>query len=623
MDDKNSMKALAAQDVVYSSGRIAQEYKRNKYGGHEQLISELTAALVWGFGVPLSKQLYDAVVPRLSGGKILYPWMEMSLVPGALPKADKKSADGAAKGEAFDRDAAQVLDEAIVKACFKDVSRLPLEGETPSAKRPPVHDPFGFEMRRRHLLDLVAGKGLNTSILEHYRRSNFLKLLLCTTLPMLALGTLIPLALHRLTPWLIKRDQEKERQKAAQSPQALVPSAPVASPGQPMSPTPTTTPPRAAVPPIAHLPLPRAGSFQTAPSPPRPGLASGFPVPSPVGVATGLANGSTASAGPLGPPISPAAPPVPSVPGMAPLPVNPGSPRFASSIPAELALKSAGSALPASGKAATSHPTGLLARLSPLIATFLANDTLSTLVFVDSPLSLGRVLTTRTSLEQHEVALREVCLILVLFWLQRVVQERIAKAFDKHFDAHSDIEINALRNLYTKYADQPPKTFQGVYRNLKETLALIEKSHTDPEHEKALVDSIRRYFSDHRDKAGASNLVFDLAEASGKIHTLGRQGKKYVDEEGRGIHYIDLSRRIDTDGVRDLAGYLKHLNHRMTEGHSLKAMLAKNAGLKMAAFTMSAAVCWGIVSYLVPKAQHYLTYLSTGKDEFPGIQGLT
>lgn len=626
IDDKNSMLSLASQDIVYSSGRIAQEYKRNKYGGHEQLISELSAALVWGFGVPLCKQLYDMAIPRLSNGKVLFPWMEMPLLPGALPKTVgnpvKSGAPSQGATEPFDRDEAQVLNERIVTSYFKDVSQLPLEGEKPPMQRPPVKESFGSERQKQHLLDLVSGNGRGASILEHYRLSNLLKLLLCTTLPMLALGTLIPLALHRMTPWLIKRDKEKQRQQSfSQSPQPSIPPS--------SNPSAASTRPTAALPQAMPLSLahpsasPQPVALQAAAFSQPPHLAPNTPIASIAGapVHPPITGGAAYTAPPATThPLTPIAPP----PGAASLPLAPGSapPRFSSRIPVEHALKPLESALTTSGNATKPKTSGLLARLSPMIATFLANDTLSTLIFIDTPLSTGRVVTTRTPLEQREVAFREVCLILVLFWLQRAIQERIAKSFDTRFDAHSNIEIKALRNLYTKYAGHPPETFRNIHKNLNESLALIKNSHTNPESEKSLVESIRRYFSDHRDKTQGPNLIFDLAEASGKIHTLGRQGKKYVDGEGHGIHYIDLSRKIDTDGVRDLGAYLDHLSQRMTEGHSLKRMMMKNAGLKMAAFTLSAAACWGIVSYLVPKTQHYLTYLSTGKDEFPGIQGL-
>lgn len=603
LDQPTSMISVALRDGLDSSGRVYQEFKRNVYGGWESLITEVSGMLVWGFGIALCKAAYDSLVPWLSKGKILLPGLETDLLPrfnkqnSAPEKAGlwsrfkktapaqqlQKGANQFATGwnqlaekpgleyilgkigndaESIpNRGDAQILNKTVVEKYFKDTSGISVEGEAPWARsQSRASQSQHFQKQKAHLLELVAGHGANQKHLERYLKSNLMKLFFCTTLPVLALGALVPLALHKLTPWLMKRDEERKEKKAAKRPieNQSLPNSPANGK--------VTVPISEAMSNTTSSPLPATGN---------PANLKAF--------TTGNRN-------------------------LALLPMSSNR---------NTVNENNANGMPAT-PTALHFQGGLDQMLNPLVSFFLSRDTLTTMTFVDFPLSSSRVAVARNSDERKEILFREAAIILVLFWLQRAIQERVAKFFDRQYGAHSNIDIKAIHHLYEKLAKQPPEAIGALHKNLKSTLDTVSASHHSFEAEQKLVEDIRRYFSDSRNTG--ANLLFDLAEASGKVHTLETKGKKYASADG--VHYIDLNRRIDTDGVRELAEYLGHLEQSVSTEKPLSKLLIKNAGLKMGAFAVSAAACWGIVSYLVPKVQHLITYRSSGQDEFPGIQNL-
>jgi hypothetical protein len=533
LDQKNSMISIAARDGFDSSGRIYQEFQRNKYGGCESLISEGSAMLVWGFGITLCKQLYDKLVPKLSNGKILFPGLEdLSLLP-TEHKADHQKEKGAgfliqqsAPVQAWNRLAekpgfehflgkigqepdpvenrsdAHVLDTETVQRYYKNTDDLPLENDEGLLEKPPLFadtDKTGFEARKEHLLALVADNGKNKLHLEHYMRNNIAKLVLCAGLPSLALGFLIPQLLHWITPKLVKHDREK----------------------------------------------------------------AGF--------------GNSGVTG-----------------------------------------KARHSIHKQKEKAAAPQFSGAASMLNPAVSWLLAHETIATMLFVDFPLSGSRIGTARNRDERDEIIFREVMIIAVLFWAQRAIQERIAKVFDKKLDGHTGIDIKALHRLYTGAVGKSPEQFQQAMQALDESFNIVQASSHSLEGEKKLVATVRQYFSDERQ--GERNLLFDLAEISRKIHTIGQGDKKAV--SANGVHYIDLTKKIDTDGIREIAQYLQHLQGQVAQGKEIAPLLAHNALMKMGSFGFSALACWGIVSYLVPKGQHAITARKRGQSEFPGLDGI-
>jgi|GEM_PF-2960543 len=529
LDQKNSMLSVAVRDMLDSSGRIFQEFKRDKYGGQESIISEVSTALVWGFGIAFCKKLYDQWIPKISGGQILLPGLEnLNLLPRT--KAKESDTSKAAKsfianklGQTADsvpnRDDAHVLSADIIKRYYKNTDGLALENEKGQRSISKPNQVADFATRKKHFLDLVKKNGKNTQLIERYVRNNMGKLILCTTLPSLALGILIPQLLHWLTPRLVQRDREQKMYKP--------------DPGK-----------------DSQQNLSYSGPFSKIESPFHAVQMQG---------------------------------------------------RFAN---------------PTINQKFSGNMTQAI---DPAVSWLLARDTIATLLFVDFPLSGGRAVTARNDDERQEILFREAAIIGTLFWLQPAIQKQIQNAFDKKFNAHTQIEIKALHKLYKQFSENTPRStsFKQTVKQMNPLLRLAKESGDNLDAEKKLVSAVRQYFSDER--TDGRNLLFDLAELSGKIPTLGQGSKKFVGTNGE--HYIDLTKKINTDGIREIANYLEHLQAQIEHGKSLPATLAHNAAMKMGAFGVSALMCWTVVSYLVPKIQHTITSRKRGVSQFPGLDG--
>jgi hypothetical protein len=526
LDQKNSMFSVAIRDLFDSSGRVFQEFKRDKYGGLESTVSEISTALVWGFGIAFCKKMYDQWIPKISGGKILLPGLEKL---DLLPRIQAKENDASKAAKSFivnklshssdpvpNRNDAHVLNTDVVQRYYKNTDGLALESEKGKLSIAKETHNADFASRKEHFLNLVETKGKNSHLLERYVRNNMGKLILCTTLPSLALGILIPQLLHWLTPRMMQHDREQKMYKP--------------DPGN------------------SNQPL----SFSSVHS----NLSSPFR----------------------------------SVQMQGSFPTPQSNQKFGSS---------------------------MTQALDPAVSWLLARDTIATLLFVDFPLSGGRAATARNDDERQEIIFREAAIIGTLFWLQPAIQKQIQNAFDKKFNAHTQIEIKALHKLYQDFSEQKPHSlsFKESLTQLKEILSITKESANSLDGEKKLVAAVRQYFSDER--TGGRNLLFDLAELSGKIPTLGQGSKKFVGANGK--HYIDLTKKMDTDGIREIAGYLEHLQSKLSHGKSLSSMLVHNAAIKMGSFGLSALTCWAVVSYLVPKVQHAITTSKRGVSQFPGI----
>lgn len=245
------------------------------------------------------------------------------------------------------------------------------------------------------------------------------------------------------------------------------------------------------------------------------------------------------------------------------------------------------------------------------------SDQLGTLLFSDVPLSSGRVFSSRNWDEKIEKAFKEAGVILTLF----VIQQRLENALA---GKAKDIGYPALKKLYDNYGstkNKNPEDFNSAYQKAKKQLgiedtklgAYFESAEKQPELAKVQIGRIREYFNKNpfTGKEQPYNLLFDMAEASGKIPTIGVG-------PGKQLKHIDITKQIDMDGVKAMAHYLDKLAEH--EGAKLTSQLTATARQKFIAFIGSAMVCWGIMSYLIPKVQHYITFKRTGKDYFPGVQ---
>jgi len=243
------------------------------------------------------------------------------------------------------------------------------------------------------------------------------------------------------------------------------------------------------------------------------------------------------------------------------------------------------------------------------------SDQLGTLLFSDLPLSSGRVFSSRNWDEKIEKAFKEAGVILTLFVIQQRLENWMA-------GEAKDIGYPALKKLYENYGST--KNYTGFTKHYHEARKLLEigdktlgeyfeSAEKRPDLAKMQIGRIREYFNQNLFTRNEQpyNLLFEMAEASGKIPTVGVGA-------GKQLKHIDITKQIDMDGVKAMAHYLDKLAEQ--KGAALTSQLTATARRKFLAFIGSAMVCWGIMSYLIPKVQHYITFKRTGKDYFPGVQ---
>lgn len=241
------------------------------------------------------------------------------------------------------------------------------------------------------------------------------------------------------------------------------------------------------------------------------------------------------------------------------------------------------------------------------------NDQMTTLAFSDIPLSSGRVLTSRRKDEKVEKLVKEGGIILALFVIQPFVKKKLAGQSEH-------IGYPVLMKLYEMYGKQQAAgKFMESYGEIQKQLGVkgklasyFEAAKDKPQQVQAQVKQMRDYFNTKKPQAQykSTNLLFDMAAEDDKIPTLQLGGK-----DAR--PHIDITRKIDMDGVKSMAQYLDDVAKE--SGTKIKQQLTQTASHKLGAFVGSTAVCWSLMSYALPKFQHYVTYKRTGKDYFPGL----
>ena len=242
------------------------------------------------------------------------------------------------------------------------------------------------------------------------------------------------------------------------------------------------------------------------------------------------------------------------------------------------------------------------------------NDQLSTLFFSDLPLSTGRAATTRNYDEFLEKTFKEAAIILTLFCVMPYAEKWLS-------GMRQDVGFHGMKYLRDRYRGDGAR-FKADYFKLQQALNLEGKPLTshipdakDTKAVSAVVEQIRSHFHMNRAAHHGDNLLYAMAEANGKIPTL----KVNAPSAKAAVKHIDITRQIDLDGVRAIAAFLDTLAQ--AEGkNAFQNELTRQALKKTGAFAGATMIGFGLMSYLIPKVQHYITYKRTGKDYFPGVQ---
>ncbi|MEB3287650.1 MAG: hypothetical protein VKJ04_09115 [Vampirovibrionales bacterium] len=548
LNNANSMFAIAARDAFDSSGRIVQEVKRNPHGGRESFLEELGTTLVWGFGIPLSRKLYDWTVGSMSrGGKginVQFPGIDPHLLE--------------------DRTSAHKLTPEMVEKYFKNIHNVP------------AHE---FESQKKQLLALAnipEGLGKNgqvmdkaaQQILNKYRGNLFLKLILCTFIPVLGIGFAIPKANQWLTHRIIHKEKTDSLQSLHQQELSNNPfhaSNILRMSGQPGD--------------MTHL-LRMAGRTDT-PAPVSTDAASikfgGAMTTASNWVGRMLTNDQAMSLNFVDAPLS-------------------------------------------SGRVITARNKD-----ERIERAYREAWIIFTLFFLQTWLQqvAANLLDKMFKTSSSDIGFKS---LKALHQSYQSIDKAGDKAVNKdqkfladYARLKQELGVSGRLSQWIPGTENPKLSFvQRMFYALREKFTgyypVVELTREQKAQQAKVLETIREYFA----KPEASpNLLFDLAEKGGHVPTLKSKGA--AAQKG----HIDITRKIDDASVKQLAGYLDHLAHTVGEkGVSLDKALLRTNGVKASAFALSAMFCWGVVSYFVPKTMHAITFWRTGKDEFPGIKGL-
>lgn len=585
MDDSTSMVSLALRDSVESSGRTYMEYKRDPHGGRERLIEEVATTVIWGFGINWMKKCYDYLAKDVFKA-IKLPDMDIAL----LKKTEAPPANQSWLKTYFNPPSAQSL----VNPEGHLSGRIGKFAES-------VHQHSGQRVYD-NLLEVIENQGKKAL----YNRSNLLKFGFATLIPVAGIAVGIP----SFNQWLTRKKLEK---------QAQAQSKPTAAPFKPFANQNSTA-----------YGMPSVGTNP----------ATGFTQPATV---------NTALNSPLATPANPF--------GGSALTATPFA-QAASAAP----LSFARSAAPRNTSGPI-HFGGLVDTPGNIAAALLQNERANTLL-VDNVISGGRVIKARNWQERAEIAFREISIIICLYWGQQALQSLFINKLGKN--SHSQLSFDVTKHLRDKFLlPNGPLTaqhFADQYRdhlddlakamNLGDRKTLLDalKKANNPQAQYQLdqqfTEAVLKHFEQ---KKPTPNLFLDLAKECHWIPTFDgnipnnptkeNALKKWLQEAGQSAKtifsktpeqytpqagkFLDLTKKINSEAM---FGFINSMEKAfVSEGlekapQNLEKVLQKSIRGRAGAWLASNAVCTLLLSYIIPKAQHYMTYRMTGKNYFPGVE---
>jgi hypothetical protein len=604
------MFSVAARDGVDSIGRTVSEYKRDPHGGRERLIEEILTFAIWGFGVRTMKQLYDAAILHTPGVKdklgIHLPDLDLALLP---------------KGRFGFEQGAQILDKGLVEK---------------------FHNTFGGVEQYKQLLDVVADK----SIQNKYRYSSIVKFGMATMVPAL----IIALGIPTFNQWLTRKKLAKEHPKARTSKEP-VNAAKRSTPLGPQSLKSIGNQPTTG---FASVPtfMPMMGSARPqmmVPQAFRPMGAVVGPYAKPFQY-NSVATSPWMSGSPMG---NQAVPGFPSMPMGSPMPigmpVNPWASAPSSNVLFSGELQNEQSVPSNTAHSATPHHAkGVrfgsgISYLSDAASEVLQHERWTTL-FLDGTISSGRVYKARNTTERMEIAFRETAIIAFLYWMQRPIQDFVGRRLGKLLNIPSDLEFRTIQHLYKQNHKLDITRFKHDFHK---DIAALNLNWEALEHPKAdhkdLIERVYKYFLEER-KPGSpnNNILLEAAIDGGWIPTFNEKSvdKKTAGDVIKGIlhdinpvkaqqltenQYLDLTKKIDTHAIVSLKKHMEQLGQSVEKVGSkslqeLEPLLKRVMRLRGGAWLFSNAICFTVLSVIIPGLQHEITRRTTGKNYFPGVE---
>ncbi len=593
MDDSTSMVSLALRDSVESSGRTYMEFKRDPHGGRERFIEEAATMVIWGFGINWMKKVYDYLAKDVTKAIDL-----PDLDTGLLKQAKAPESSQSKLKTYFNPPSAQSLvnAEGKMKPGIQEFIKA-------------VHNHAGSDVYGK-LTNIIEDQGKKAL----YNRSNMLKFSFATLIPVAGIAFGIP----SFNQWLTQKKLEKAAQAKSKQ---------TASPFNQFS---------------SQSSVSSQSSAAYGLNPISTGRSTGFAQPNTVN--TALNSPASVPNNPFGASALTAAP-------------------FAQASAAPLSF--ARNAAPRN----TSGPVrfgGLMDAPGTIAASLLQNERANTLL-VDNIISGGRIAKARNWQERLEITLREVSIIICLYWGQQFLQKTFIN-WGKN--SHSQLSFDATKHLRDKFllpnGPLAARDFVNQYQNHLDDLAkamelgdrktLLDtlKNANNPQEayklDKGLTKAVLAHFHpNNRTEKIANNLFLNLAKECHWIPTFDGQVsnspngenavKKWLQEAGQSVKtvfsqapeqyapksgkFLDLTKKINSEAM---FGFIESMEKAfVSEGlekapQKLEKVLQKSIRGRAGAWLASNAVCTLLLSYIIPKTQHYMTYRMTGKNYFPGVE---
>lgn len=267
----------------------------------------------------------------------------------------------------------------------------------------------------------------------------------------------------------------------------------------------------------------------------------------------------------------------------------------------------------AAGSVGTPKFSGWESSLAMGASKMLQNERYNTLL-VDGVLSGGRTYKARNWVERAEVLFREGSIVFFLYFAQGALQKRIGRVMDRLFGSQTGVDFKGAKFLRDRYGNRSAAFQRDLQKSLGALTAELpgfQQALNDPARRAALEAPLTRMVREYALKEGADNLIFETAKATGWIKTRAASP---------GRQLLDLSQKVQTSPMLDMAARLDQLSSSLGKGQGLDRLLKRAAAGRFSAWMLANAVCALFLSYICPKIQHWITYKYTGQSGFPGVE---
>lgn len=270
-----------------------------------------------------------------------------------------------------------------------------------------------------------------------------------------------------------------------------------------------------------------------------------------------------------------------------------------------------------------------------LAAQLLQNDRLTNMLFVDFILSGGRVATTRNPNERLEMLVKEGAIIAFLYGISEALNKGIKSFFVNQMSVVPDLSNQMLNRIGKEFGKAPEAfvdTVDAAWRKLgfneteQRVLLAADLAQPSPDETallKRFTEKIRTYA---HEGAKGGNYLLDQAIELGYVSVHRAKSEAGLVErvlnkaKQPAITGFNLKQRIQIGDLLDMANVFETMKkHAGRAPESFGSFVRRSFLGKQAAYWGSNAVCFVGLAIMVPLLQHWLSYKRTGKYYFTGV----